>query len=600
MGSGAYVVVHDTAALSAEGTAAEPVVITALEPPAGTSGAYWNAIHAGGALSFTHTQVSWGGIGANAAIECVSCVLVADHLTVEHSASDGVRVMGAAPPTVTNSTFSDNGGHGFIFDGAFLTPVCPTADPCGVVFDDNTFTGNVIGAGFLGALNLRGLSGNSGSGNGAGNTLGIGGSVAPDGADDFTFDNPIALSLGAYSSSPASALIVSSDTTLHLAAGQTLKMGSGAYVVVHDTAALSAEGTAAEPVVITALEPPAGTSGAYWNAIHAGGALSFTHTQVSWGGIGANAAIECVSCVLVADHLTVEHSASDGVRVMGAAPPTVTNSTFSDNGGHGFIFDGAFLTPVCPTADPCGVVFDDNTFTGNVIGAGFLGALNLRGLSGNSGSGNGAGNTLGIGGSVAPDGADDFTFDNPIALSLGAYSSSPASALIVSSDTTLHLAAGQTLKMGSGAYVVVHDTAALSAEGTAAEPVVITALEPPAGTSGAYWNAIHAGGALSFTHTQVSWGGIGANAAIECVSCVLVADHLTVEHSASDGVRVMGGSAAAGYSVFTDNAGAGITSATSLTARNLDLVGNGTGLAVTGGQPRSTARSSGRTRWGSR
>ncbi|MEA2972636.1 MAG: hypothetical protein QOG82_1094, partial [Actinomycetota bacterium] len=97
---------------------------------------------------------------------------------------------------------------------------------------------------------------------------------------------------------------VSAAATLSIDPGVVVQFDGDFGIEVAPGATLASNGTAGQPVSITAFDPA--TS---WNTIQVSGTVSFTHTQVSWGGNSpAAAAVDCQGCVLRADHLRVDHS----------------------------------------------------------------------------------------------------------------------------------------------------------------------------------------------------------------------------------------------------------------------------------------------------
>ncbi len=137
----------------------------------------------------------------------------------------------------------------------------------------------------------------------------------------------------ALSGSPfivTSDITINSGVTLTVQPGVSVKVNQSKRILINGT--LIAVGTAAEPIVFTSAQatPTAG----YWRSLYftAGSSGQLASVTVSYGGHDNAWSGYANICVVDSspslDHVTSAHSATSGIRVVGAsASPTITNST---------------------------------------------------------------------------------------------------------------------------------------------------------------------------------------------------------------------------------------------------------------------------------
>ena len=314
--------------LTAIGTAAQPVLFTsaAASPAPGD----WPGVRyeAGSTGSMTFTTVNYAGgtgcwyvCGSTGGITFNGRVAVAlDHVTVQKSSTDGLRATSGAAPSVTDSTFSNNGVVGIQLDG-------PDAL---VGLAHNTFTSN------------RTIDGNG---------VFLDGGVLTGQATLSTVDDGVVRLGGNVQIGSTGALVVTPGTTV---------LGNGGLDVL---GALTVQGTASQPVTFTsaaASPAPGDWPGVRYEANSTGemsyatvddaGGTGCWYVCGSTGGITFNGRSSANI-----DHVTIQNSGSDGLRTTSGATPGITNSKFINNAWVGIeLGDLDALTGLA-----------DNTFTSN-------------------------------------------------------------------------------------------------------------------------------------------------------------------------------------------------------------------------------------------
>lgn len=405
-GPSARLNVAEDGALTAAGTSLAPILLTGQESVPG----FWNGV----ALDYSNSLKN-----------------VLDYVTIEYGGGGGayysanLTIWDSTRISISHTTLRESAAVGFWFHDASNV----------VTFDANTVTGNAQGAGSVspGVVEVLGTNSNF-SGNPVDRIWIRGGSTsadqnwpalnAPYGVEDnLTFDHHITLAAGAR-------LVFEVDTG----------------VTVADTGALTAQGTAQTPIVLTGAEPTRG----YWRGVE------FDYSN---------------SANNVLDYVTIEYGGGGGAYY--SANLTIWDETRI-----------AISHTTLRESDACGFWLHDNanvqTFTANTVTANTLGA--------------GSVSTEGIG--VLDDVTDYAGNDEDFVLVRGgatrsdqAWSALNVPYLFEESATIDHhttIAPGVRLVFASDVLLTVGDTGALTAVGTAFNPILLNGVE---GTPG-YWRGV--------------------------------------------------------------------------------------------------------------
>jgi len=309
------------AGISAEGTAAEPIVLTGAEP----DGATWTR---------TQTRGFWKGLSVDNT-DHPSNALV--HTTIEYTSGftvadpAGLTLVDQAVVRIESTTSRQSEGYGISIDFQ--------GDVTGG--DGNAFTENALGPAWVYATEVPHLAGALLTGNDV----------------DEVVVRPIAID--ASSSWPAATYRVIYYTTqamtvtggvLTIAPGSTLRFEPDQSMVVATGAAISAAGTAGQPIVFTSTDPTPGSWGGIGLLSSNEEANRFDHVTIEYGGglvIGGTQS-ELANLVLT-------HSGA-GVRAH------ITNTTLRAGAGYGL------FVRVGTTLDD----FANNVLTGNASGAAYV------------------------------------------------------------------------------------------------------------------------------------------------------------------------------------------------------------------------------------
>ena len=239
-----------------------------------------------------------------------------DHVTIARSSTIGLWMNTAGgAPTISNSTFSNNGSYGLNLVAANSVSLSGTA-----------FTGNssyAVGAGP--GTHLLGLTNITATGNGV-NAVGYrGGTISA--AETWLHGMNWVLT---------GVVTVGASATLTVDTGTVVQFGTGNYLIVNGT--LTAAGTSASPISFTSASatPAAGDWGfVSFTAGASASQLSYVTFQYG-GGWGWGAMVFVQGSAPAFDHVTIASSASIGLdmNTQGGAP-TITYSTIANNGSHG-------------------------------------------------------------------------------------------------------------------------------------------------------------------------------------------------------------------------------------------------------------------------
>jgi len=478
--------------LTVRGTADQPVVFTSASKNPAPGDWFGVRYEAGSAGTMSYAIVNYAGNGGCWAV-CGSYAGVSfngqstagvDHLTVWNSASNGLRTTGGATPGVTNSTFLNNAGVAIELD-------TPNA--------------------------LVGIANNAFSGNAAtGNGVYLDGGVLTQQATLSSADDGSVRLAGNTQVGSTGSLTVTAGTTVFSSAGLDV-LGT-----------LTVQGTVSQPVLFTssAVSPAPGD----WFGIRyeAGSAGSVSHATIAdagnggcWYVCGAYAAISVNGPSTVSvDHVTIQKSASNGLRTTGGAIPSITSDTFLNNAGVAIeLGDPNALTGLA------GNTFADNQpIYGNGV---YL-----------------DGGTLTLQTTLSPS-------DDGVVRLAGNTQVGSTGGLVIDPGTTV---------LGNAGLDVL---GTLTVQGTATQPVTFTsaAVSPaPGDWYGIRYEAGSSGGMSYATVADAGNGGCwyvcGAYAAISVNGqSAAGVDHVTVHDSASNGLRATGGATpGVTNSTFVNNA----------------------------------------------
>lgn len=437
-----------------------------------------------------------------------------DHVQVEYagggSAEAGINTTanGSFPTrvSISNTSMLYSSEFGFNFDSGTLVDK----------FDRNRVTGNRIAGQIEPAAATSIINTGSYTGNTIDKLL-----LTTTGIESAaTFDN-----IGI----PFLAGNITVAAKLDIKPGVTIEFRSGAQITVNSAGTLSAIGTTTNPILLTATEPTPG----YWNGVrlvfsNTGNTLE--HVTIEYGG---SAASDTGNLVLTAN-------SSNPTRL------SASNLVLRNSQTNGFSIDnGSNLAK-----------FDNVTSTMNQR-AGYVATAMARFIGTGS---NFMGNTedlIRVGnGSVD---ADSTWRNHGVPYSIAGLSIS----------TKLDIDPGVSMIMDAGAGIRIDSNGALSANGTAALPIVFTGKESTPG----YWDGIHFIYSPTINnklaHVVVEYGGGGSSNPADT-------GNITMTCNGSNPSRVQISDTALnfslGWGLFIDNTGCTATIGT-----NVSYSGNGQG-----------------------
>ena len=415
--SGAGLYVDPDAVLDADGTSGEPITMTATT--GNEQSGWWQGVFSFSAEPnnlLDHVEVRHAGSGSPSTVD-----------------DGGVVVAGGSALTVTNSTIAQSGA-----DGLLLHEENSTLDG----FSNNTFSGNAEAPVNIPFTNIGAIDG--GSTVPDGKTVKVwGGTIS--GSRDVTVnaldaDTPYRFARGATigaSSGGASSVKINPGVEMTFEADAGLYVSSGSV--------LSADGTADNPITMTATEGNAQPG--WWQ-----GVFVFSNDANN-----------------LLDHVEVRHTGSGspntvgdgGVVVAGGSAVTLTNSTIAQSAAYGLL-----LTEGNATLDG----FSANTFADNADAPIYLPFSNIGRIDGTSTFPDGK--TVRVfGTSLSEDGATDVTLTALSGDTPYRFASSPA----VGDDASMTIEPGVEMTFESDVGFRVSDNSSLTADGTSETPITMTA-----------------------------------------------------------------------------------------------------------------------------
>ena len=510
----------------------------------------------------------------------------------EQNAGHGVFVR-STTLTLTNSLLSQNGSDGLeVFaDGIVLTPT----------ITGNTIISNTGQAIYIHYANGAGLpiaSGNSMTGNGGFDGVGVGGTQG------YSMTWP---TVEALSRAVVSDLTIMPGVELTVEPGAEMRFSSHTGLFV--SGAVRAVGTVTQPITFTttsAMPVPGQWTGLFfetssadsWNVLdyvsinYAGQAVCWLSTCYYHTGIGVYDAAPTIQ------HTTVAYSAGDGLWAWTAnltldqdtfaqnagsgvfaksTTLTLSNSALSQNGGDGvqIVADGLILTPT----------ITGNTIVNNTGQAIYLNYVNGAGLpiaSGNTTLGNNGFDGVGIGGTLG----FSMVWPADVALQRAIVAN-----LIINPQVELTMEPGSEMRFSSHTGLFV--AGAVRAIGMVTQPISFTStsvLPAPGQWTGLFFEASsddnrnmldyvtvsNAGQAVCWLSTCYYSTGIGVYDASPIIQ------HTTVAHSAGDGLWAWTANLILNHDTFEQNVGNGVSvKSTALTLNDSHLSQNGSnGLEV--------------------
>ncbi|MCB0108963.1 MAG: right-handed parallel beta-helix repeat-containing protein, partial [Caldilineaceae bacterium] len=436
------------------------------------------------------TLGAWNGITASNTAEQLAS-LTFDHVIVEYAIYEGFEnnanlFLDYTTAEIRNSTFRNGGGNGLNVSGNATATIA-----------DSTFVNNTLEALRItyGAQRVPTMSNLTASGNGT-----LNGVVFASGriASEMTL-SPMGLPYifnGGFD--------VEKEGHVTLAPGLEVQVDTGFYV----RGALTAVGTAAQPILITGINK---TPGGWWG-LRVGGDFqqlanaTLDYVTIEYGGRGTDdydANLSVGDANVTVSHSTIRHGSHHGILNDGGSPDqpfavTIADSTISDNPGDA----------ITCLDESCYMTLTNLTVTGN----GRNGFVQ-----------NGA-----VGGEVNwPNTGLPYFVEGQGGVGL---------------DSKLTIAPGVVIYMGKDATFDVNG--ALFATGTAEQPIRFVGAQPQVG----WWQRLQVDheGFAQLQHCEIAYGGGNqfqgfVFGQIHLNSSAVLISNCNIHHSAGAGFSVAGG-----------------------------------------------------------
>ena len=542
--------------LLAEGTAEEPVVFTestekgkgiTFEPGSGSS-------------VLDHVEITYMGSEyyTTPAIAIKKSSPTITNATINHAGFYAIEVYNGGSPKIANDVILNSGGYGGTYKRAGIYYHAEKEDTGDVNIHDNYIEkcggGIQVGAAVEGSVTATALSGNTLVGN-EGTAFSYSGPEVPGDVTENTLIENTSnyLKVGGTVASSSTWKFGGNEmhlTGLSIAAGVTLKMAAGVYLAnpnITVKGTLLAEGTAEEPVVFTestekgkgiTFEPGSGSS-------------VLDHVEITYMGSEyyTTPAIAIKKSSPTITNATINHAGFYAIEVYNGGSPKIANDVILNSGGYGGTYKRAGIYYHAEKEDTGDVNIHDNYIEkcggGIQVGAAVEGSVTATALSGNTLVGN-EGTAFSYSGPEVPGDVTENTLientSNYIQVGGTVAKSSTwkdgGSAVLIAEVT---IASGVTLKVSPNVYlenpaIIVKGT--LIAEGTSANPVVLTGKKE---ASAGEWKSIifePGSGSSVLDHVEIAYGGKGSVGMVEAKGSHPTIRNSTIRKSAGYGVKV--------------------------------------------------------------
>jgi hypothetical protein len=306
--------------LNVNGTALNPVIFTGLADdsaggdtngngPSSAGPTAWRGVvfnsSSGGTLNYA--DIRYGGAGFVSNVQCNSASPTLSHCVIRDNYTHGMNLNGNSFPSVSNCTFTHNGGN--------AVDSVPLAALPG--FANNTASGN---SGNYARVTTAMVTAN----------LTIPAAAMMSGA--ITVDTTITVNQGA---------------TLTFAPGVICKLMNGG-VEITTNGSLVTNGTAASPVIFTGMGDDSAGGDTNGNGASVGNSASWrgivfnststnctlNYADIRYGGSGFVSNVQCNSANPTLSHCVIRNNYTHGMNLNNNSFPSVSNCTFTNNSGR--------------------------------------------------------------------------------------------------------------------------------------------------------------------------------------------------------------------------------------------------------------------------
>lgn len=357
----------------------------------------------------------------------------------------------------------------------------------------------------------------------------------------------------------AGTVTVPVDKSLTIAAGQIVKMNFSGTTDLIVAGTLNAAGTLDHPIIVTSARddsvggdtendgPTTGSSGAWGHLEFSNPTTdsSLDHVEIRYGGFAANSELYVKGGKLSIQNTVVRDSSSNGIRIE-TSQPTLSAVKFQN------IHDAAISMDMGSNPTISTPIFNSNGVNGLRLDGGVLTA-------------NGFWND------------PEITYFLPTSVT-------------VPDNLTLTIGAGQIVKAGFNGTVDLIVNGALFANGTVAQPIVITSSRNDAiGTDidnngpttpiNGDWGHVeftNPNRASTLNHVEISYGGYGSEGLVVERGALVSIQNSTIRNASQNGLRVLSGNPSLTNVDLRDN---GLSAVlldpnSSITASSLSASGN--------------------------